>query len=111
MNKSTTILIAAIALISLVSVILYTNKHYRWLAINGISATLYSQKLFENRKAKTPDSLINKIIQFPADSSTVVYSDHWGFYSYAYTIKTKPEASGYTWSHLLGSWHVGKPKT
>jgi hypothetical protein len=111
MNKLQVSLFAAITIVvsSLINTI--SNEHFRWLAFNGVTATSYSNELFENRKVKVPDALIDKIIHFPADGEVVYFSEHWGFYSYAYSPNNRPEDVKHSWSQLIGSWYVGKPET
>ena len=88
-----------------------SDRHYRWLAINGIPASQYANELLAGKTEQTPDALIDKIIIKPATNDVVVFSDHWGFYQYAYSPKNVPSVVGVSWSKLIGSWYVGKPKT
>ncbi|MFC3153328.1 hypothetical protein ACFOEK_19970 [Litoribrevibacter euphylliae] len=102
--------IATLFLIIVVTTVA-SDRHYRWLVINGIPAYQYANELLAGKASKTPDSLIDKIIIKPATNDIVVFSDHLGFYLYAYSPQKVPSVMGVSWSKLIGSWYVGKLKT
>ena len=104
------ITISVVTVILVIIIGLLSNQHSRWLIINGISATQYSNKLLANTQASTPDWAMDMVINSNRNNKTVIFSEHNSLHSYAYSINGIPQQTSYVWSHMVGSWYVVKIK-
>lgn len=100
-----------IALLLVGLALIVSNKHYRWLILNGLAASELSNILLNQQRVNTPSWAVDLVVVSNPKEKVVSFSEHDSEFTYVYSPIKAPVAEGYSWKHIIGSWHVGKTKT